>query len=130
MSDVNEDVYDSGESNSEVWEECFDEATNANYYYNNVTGESRWKKPKALLHAIQSLGGFSSLTSGSEEVSQNDDYESEIDSNRNKSDAEIIAADGVAKLPPGWEIHFDANDGSQYYYNTHTGESSWYPPDQ
>lgn len=84
------------------WEEA-DDGEGNKYYYNKVTGESRWEKPVALVRAALA---FQSGTSQNTETNAAPD----------NADAEHEETE--------WE-EINDEDGNQYYYNNVTGESRW-----
>ena len=85
------------------WEEV-DDGEGNKYYYNKVTGESRWEKPLALLRAALAF-----QTGTPQNV---------------KTDAPADNADADEKEETEWE-EINDGDGNQYYYNNVTGESRW-----
>lgn len=94
---------DAGED-QEVWEEIVDPESKASYYYNNVTGESKWERPLRITRLISRIAGALHHDGAGGE------------SNKTPSSADIT-----------WEQHHD-DDGHAYYWNKKTGESRWDKP--
>ena len=83
------------------WEEA-DDGEGNKYYYNKVTGESRWEKPLSLMRAALAFQSRTSQNVEPNVVTDNADAEHETD----------------------WE-EINDEDGNKYYYNNATGESRW-----
>ena len=74
------------------------------YFWNRISGESRWDAPTRTWIPNYHI--------------------SEENSNINEIDETSISKnDEAKKLPEGWNIESDGN-GNQYYYNSTTGEST------
>ncbi|CAB9516905.1 TH1 protein [Seminavis robusta] len=99
--DNNDPAEESGNNNDGVWEKHYDEDEKKHYYSNTKTNETTWEKPD----------GFKEDDDAQEEEKPDDDGE-----------RKPTSKSGV------WEKHEDA-DGSAYYYNTETEETSWEKPE-
>lgn len=111
------------------WEEYFDEQAQANYWYNNLTGEASWTRPEALDsgstrgdHNASFLGDDVSHhgpgASGSSVASMNGAlaHANSSHSLPNVSDLDDANA---------WVSYIDEDTQQAYWYNIHTGDTSW-----
>lgn len=90
----------------ENWEEIVDENSGSTYYYNRVSGESRWNLPRQMLLAMSALTAMNMFSPSNDE----------------NTSIEIRQEDETE-----WET-IEEDNGSVYYYNTLTGESTWDNP--
>jgi hypothetical protein len=99
---------------SSVWEECQDEGGKV-FFYNVHTGESSWRDPR-----------------GSDDDSASLQRQTAVPSPTHRA-RPPSPRDGVSTRPPsprdgGWEVAQD-DDGTLYYFNAATGESTYERPD-
>lgn len=88
------------------WTTGVDPSSGANYYYNELTGESQWKPPQ-------------------EDYTQQDYAQHNY---AQQGHAQYDAAYKSNALPAGWITGIDQASGANYFYNELTGESQWEPP--
>jgi hypothetical protein len=112
MTDYSTDRDDDGNytdseygDNSSGWQEFWDEQAQGKYWYNYATGEATWTRPEELDDQSSSLQ--STLTS----ISSKDK------GNAGNNSVGVMGAD--------WASYVDADSGQEYWFNSHTGETSW-----
>jgi hypothetical protein len=93
------------------WEEIVDD--NGTYYWNPGTGESRWDRPRRLLHAA--MGGFGVHHHGGSGNKQAQAAEPELQ------------PEPQPELEEDWTALKD-DSGYTYYWNQKTGASQWDAP--
>ena len=105
-TDYSTDWYESGgdytDGEGETWQEYYDDAAQAKYWYNPATGEASWVQP-------------ASSTNSSPNRSRK---------NSAKLTAKEIPA-AAYEAPDDWISYLDAETQQEYWYNTKTGETSW-----
>ncbi|KAG0366976.1 Rho GTPase-activating protein 21 [Gamsiella multidivaricata] len=100
--------------------------TNSNgrlYYYNVMTKETSWKMPTAVAVASPPLG---SIMPSAEHYSDHGNVHHDNHTTEVLSHEKDYAADEES-LPEGWNAARDEG-GSQYFFNTSTGETTWDRP--
>jgi hypothetical protein len=90
------------------WATMFDESANAEYYVNEVTGETSYDMPPELLQLQGEHGGAGGGVRGGRE--------------------EVFSAADKAATNGDWTQHFDDEFQVDYWYNTETGEASYERP--
>lgn len=98
---------------TDEWEECVDD-NGKTFYYNTATGVSTWQDPRTLAITDGSGSAATEAESQGEGVGRGDD--------REDLDMQSAATSGP------WEEVVD-DDGTRYYYNADTGESTYDRPD-
>ena len=81
------------------WTKDFDSSQNAEYFFNEATGEMSWDAPPGTVRSAVHL-----------------------------VDTSAAHVRMQTKLPGGWIKDFDASQNAKYYYNEANGEMSWEPP--
>mmetsp|Transcript_46142 Transcript_46142/g.128362 ORF Transcript_46142/g.128362 Transcript_46142/m.128362 type:complete len:366 (+) Transcript_46142:162-1259(+) len=84
------------------WTEHSDPGSGRVFYYNTLTGESAWERPKPQAVASQPAAAASA--------------------------PQVQQAAQATSLPKDWTEHSDPSSGRTFFYNTVTGESSWEEP--
>lgn len=143
--DYSAEKVDSGQKSDEkslpaTWETHEDDE-GREYYYNTLTGETKWDKPDELeqseSQAVVKGQGNAGLSEHGEEQAQDS-----VDA-ANTQKEKAIVAETVTKESGGseeevadaevpgsvWEVH-DDDEGREYYYNTETGQTQWEKPDE
>eukprot|EP00937_MAST-01D_sp_MAST-1D-sp2_P005032 g5032.t1 len=145
---------DGGQALSSQWEEVYDDATQAVYYYNSATEQTSWERPPGFPAGGDNSDGEDDVTddadgSGDDGNSSSGDEDGDdatspqavevlVTEETAVVEAEVggFAANGsqplVAKQDAEneaeWTEHVDDATGDVYYYNTRTQETSWDPP--
>ena len=94
------------------WEEILDEEAGVPYYYNSITGESRWDVPEDMLAAIRAAAA--AVAGESSTGAANGD---------NNASTALVVAEPLPEAASKWEALVNG-DGVTYYYNSETGETS------
>ncbi|TMW57343.1 hypothetical protein Poli38472_003268 [Pythium oligandrum] len=138
------------------WVEYVDEATGYTYYYNPLTGETKWSLsprtardsqdrpdeiPLALFEKVQRLRENPVVYDGREthmewlETAMVEKDWAKVDAvvhqiliREESQRVEDEKAKEAADLPGGWTVHKDESTGQQYYYHAVTGITSWTRP--
>lgn len=95
----------------ENWEKVLDEDGDS-YFYNHVTGESRRDLPRHMLLGMSALNAIHGLGQTIEPSAANNDAEVGSTSEGSPEDWELVTED----------------DGTTYFYNTRTGETTYDNP--
>ena len=94
------------------WEKVEDDTSGDSYFYNHVTGESRWSLPRHMLLAMSTVNIFGgSISVGA--------IEGPAVANSGSSAA--------STSPEDWEV-VEEEDGTVYYYNPQTGATTYRDP--
>lgn len=118
------------EANDDVeWEEVIDTETDTPYYYNPLTGESRWDKPlERVRRAARVAATLRSLSTGSKaDVEDPQESPDPEHSQQDSEPLEELVAPSENDLEV-WEEVIDPDSNSSYWYNPNTGESRWDNP--
>eukprot|EP00941_MAST-03F_sp_MAST-3F-sp1_P004333 g4333.t1 len=119
LEEVEKDFNEASKKTEGQWEQYYDEKSGKFYYYNQLKGETRWKKPKSLLGIISKMAtakNAEDTTNISVAVNESDDdaEAQKLTNSANEIDPEI------------WE---ECTDGQNvYFYNKVTGISQWDRP--
>ena len=98
-----------------VWEPIFDSSSGRSYYLNTATGETTWDPPPGTPPGVEGGSGEGAAAAaagagaGSEE------------------DAGLSSSSSSSQLPEGWQ-ELTTEDGTAYYWNHTTQETSWEKP--
>lgn len=101
--------FSDGEYLEDEWQEYWDEAAQAKYWYNNQTGEATWTLPESLA-ANSSSYSFSTSSYGSAS-SNSSGYASSGTRTHSEHD--------------GWTSYLDEATGQLYWHNSITNEVEW-----
>ena len=97
------------------WESYVDDASGMPVYYNVMTGEQTWERPK------------STATTKKNGLNNNNKVLMHNPLNNNSSSNTNQHSRSATQLPTGWGKDVDPG-GNKYYYDVSTGETSWVPP--
>jgi len=124
------------------WIEASDPTHGRMYYYNSETGETTWDRPTAPSAVEADVPQDSSVPDEAIQADeQTETHDSTLEtkgvsvsSEEHTGEVSVAAASAddkkqsSDKLPAGWEEATDPTNGTTYYYNSQTGESSWELP--
>jgi len=110
---VNED-QDIFEPLPEWWVENEDETSGKIYYFNSLTGEVNWDRPKAEIPLDETEKAGLECEGDSEIVEEEEEVE--------------YSETGTPPLPDNWIESTDPTTGEIYYYNIESEETSWERP--
>ena len=107
------------------WNEYYDEASHATYYFNPSTGQSSWEVPEAIADMVARR---EEIEAERERARQAKIYNEEWFDAADK--AELTARSDRQRAVNDWVEYHDPESGQTYYYNEATGESRWNAPDE
>jgi hypothetical protein len=118
------------------WEEVLDESTGVYYYYNSLTGETKWEKPVEC-------DDETALNEWEEHYNEEHQRSYYISKTTGESSWEKPAGFKPSRDTPecgkatvndapecDWEAFDDPSTGHPYYFNKKTGITSWSKPDE
>jgi hypothetical protein len=112
----------------EGWTEVTDPSSGRTYYYNSISQETSWDFPVAVEQAEDGQDEEHSATSVSADGGDLDGESAHID----PADETLQGLESMGlsptDLPEGWTEKVDPYNGSKYYYNTITYETSYGHP--
>ncbi|RLN25879.1 hypothetical protein BBJ28_00000852 [Nothophytophthora sp. Chile5] len=125
------------------WTKQFDPITARKYYYNSVTGESRWQKPIDFLEGVQDEKSDGAIKIQSvfrakqarDRVKQLADEEEEEEEAQKLKQQEKEAAEEQVEAKPlspraPWSEYFDPRSGKYYYRHAITDAITWEKPEK
>jgi hypothetical protein len=109
----------------EFWVESEDPSSGEIYFFNSLTQETSWERPKAAESSKSpaykgdksNVNGNDKLTDDSEQIS---DHNGSYDNESTRSP--------TSPLPKGWIESADPTSGETYYYNVKSEETRWERP--